>query len=109
MVNTLFQKLRRKNPLRDAAWRDGTKGPAICNFGFQKGIFHYLITTDVAARGIDLSEVTHVISYDFPTKRENYVHRISRTGRNGRTGKAFSFISKEEEHYKRKWRPMSEQ
>lgn len=102
MVNTLFQKLRRKK-IRCGMLHGGMeqKDRLYAISDFRKGIFHYLITTDVAARGIDLSEVTHVINYDFPTKRENYVHRIGRTGRNGRTGKAFSFISKEEEHYKK--------
>jgi len=102
MVNTLFQKLRRKK-IRCGMLHGGMeqKDRLYAISDFRKGIFHYLITTDVAARGIDLSEVTHVINYDFPTKRENYVHRIGRTGRNGKTGKAFSFISKEEEHYKK--------
>jgi ATP-dependent RNA helicase DeaD len=59
---------------------------------FREKQFRYLITTDVAARGIDFENITHVINYDFPTGKESYVHRIGRTGRNGRTGKAISFI-----------------
>ena len=101
MVNTLFQKLRRKK-IRCGMLHGGMeqKDRLYAISDFRKGIYHYLITTDVAARGIDLSEITHVINYDFPTKRENYVHRIGRTGRNGHTGKAFSFVSREELHYK---------
>ncbi len=58
--------------------------------------FRYLIATDVAARGVDFEEITHVINYDLPTSKETYVHRIGRTGRNGKSGKAISFIKEEE-------------
>lgn len=64
---------------------------------FREGRFFYLIATEVAARGIDFEEITHVINYDFPTSKESYVHRIGRTGRNGKSGKAISFIQPEEE------------
>ena len=102
MVNTLFQKLRRKKircGMLHGAMEQRDRLYAISDF--RKGIYHYLITTDVAARGIDLPDITHVINYDFPTKLENYVHRIGRTARNGQTGKAFSFVSAYEEHYKK--------
>jgi superfamily II DNA/RNA helicase len=51
-----------------------------------------LVATDVAARGIDVSDVSHVINYDIPATYEDYVHRIGRTGRGGKGGKAFTFI-----------------
>ncbi|MDD3794563.1 MAG: DbpA RNA binding domain-containing protein, partial [Lachnospiraceae bacterium] len=51
--------------------------------------------------GIDFPDITHVFNYDFPTKKENYVHRIGRTARNGRTGKAISLVSEYELHYKK--------
>ena len=51
-----------------------------------------LVATDVAARGIDVADVTHVINYDLPTTYEDYVHRIGRTGRAGKRGKALTFI-----------------
>lgn len=51
-----------------------------------------LIATDVAARGIDVSNVTHVINYDIPTSPDIYVHRIGRTGRSGRSGRAITFV-----------------
>lgn len=58
---------------------------------FRRGGFRYLIATDVAARGIDFEEIPHVINYDFPSGAETYVHRIGRTGRNGKTRKAAWF------------------
>ena len=51
-----------------------------------------LVATDVAARGLDISTVTHVINYDVPTSPDTYVHRIGRTGRVGRTGRAITFV-----------------
>src|SRR5690606_29701742 len=53
----------------------------------------FLVATDVAARGIDISHLTHVINYDFPAHLEGYVHRTGRTGRAGRTGTAISLVS----------------
>ena len=61
---------------------------------FRRGNFRYLIATDVAARGIDIDHVTHVINYDLPRAKEHYVHRIGRTGRNGRKGIAVTFYTK---------------
>lgn len=60
--------------------------------GFRQGKFRYLIATDVAARGIDFQNLSHVFNYDFPTGKEAYVHRIGRTGRNGSAGCAISFV-----------------
>jgi ATP-dependent RNA helicase RhlE len=63
---------------------------------FRKGHCKILIATDVSARGIDISDVTHVINYDIPEKPENYVHRIGRTGRGFNKGIAISFCAPEE-------------
>jgi superfamily II DNA/RNA helicase len=60
--------------------------------GRGKSIQH-LVATDVAARGIDISDITHVINFDLPRQSEDYVHRIGRTGRAGREGEAVSFVS----------------
>ncbi|RKP54091.1 DEAD/DEAH box helicase [Cohnella endophytica] len=57
---------------------------------YRKGLFRYLIATDVAARGIDIDNITHVINYDLPQDAESYVHRTGRTGRAGKAGKAIS-------------------
>jgi len=59
----------------------------------RKSELRFLVATDVAARGIDISHLTHVINYDFPDSAESYVHRTGRTGRAGRTGTAISLIA----------------
>lgn len=63
---------------------------------FRKKEFTILVATDVAGRGIDISDLTHVINYSLPHDRESYVHRIGRTGRAGKEGIAISFINKNE-------------
>ena len=59
--------------------------------GFRNGEIRILIASDVAARGLDVTDVSHVINFDVPSHSEDYVHRIGRTGRAGRTGKAITF------------------
>ena len=59
---------------------------------FRRGKIQFLIATDVAARGIDINDVTHVINYDLPKFSEDYVHRIGSTGRAGKTGVAISLV-----------------
>lgn len=59
---------------------------------FKQDHIQILVATDVAARGIDIADVSHVINYDLPTTYEDYVHRIGRTGRAGKRGKALTFI-----------------
>jgi len=63
---------------------------------FKDGALNFLIATDVAARGIDVEGVTHVINYDLPQDVESYVHRIGRTGRANREGTAYSLVSPKE-------------
>ncbi|GAA0124647.1 DEAD/DEAH box helicase [Clostridium sp. CTA-19] len=63
---------------------------------FKTGNLNYLIATDVAARGIDVEDITHVINYDLPQDTESYVHRIGRTGRANKEGTAYSFASRRE-------------
>ena len=60
---------------------------------FKRGDFRYLVATDVAARGIDIDNITHVINYDLPLEKEAYVHRTGRTGRAGLAGKAITFVT----------------
>ena len=59
---------------------------------FRSGQLDILVATNVAARGLDIPEITHVLNYDVPQNPEEYVHRIGRTGRAGRTGKAITFV-----------------
>jgi ATP-dependent RNA helicase DeaD len=59
---------------------------------FKSGRLPILVATDVAARGLDISTVTHIINYDVPTSPDTYVHRIGRTGRVGRSGRAITFV-----------------
>jgi ATP-dependent RNA helicase RhlE len=66
---------------------------------FKEGKLRVLVTTDVTARGIDVTEVSHVINFDVPTQYEDYVHRIGRTGRASQTGKAITFATKAEEYH----------
>jgi ATP-dependent RNA helicase RhlE len=61
--------------------------------GFRDGTYQILVATDIAARGIDVSEISHVINYDIPSTPEAYIHRIGRTGRATHTGDAFTLIT----------------
>jgi ATP-dependent RNA helicase RhlE len=65
--------------------------------GFRKGQYQVLVATDIAARGIDVSQVSHVINFDIPDTTDAYTHRIGRTGRALRTGDAFTLITREDE------------
>jgi ATP-dependent RNA helicase RhlE len=64
--------------------------------GFRNGSYKILVATDIAARGIDVSAITHVINYDMPDTADAYTHRIGRTGRVSRSGEAFTFVTSED-------------
>jgi ATP-dependent RNA helicase RhlE len=66
---------------------------------FQEGTVRILVATDVAARGIDVSQISHVINFEVPTSPEEYVHRIGRTGRAVNTGHAITFVNTAEVYY----------
>jgi ATP-dependent RNA helicase RhlE len=76
----------RTQPQREAALR-----------GFKEGQTRVLVATDIAARGIDVDSVSHVINYDVPQQPEDYVHRIGRTGRAGKGGRAITLVAPVEE------------
>jgi ATP-dependent RNA helicase RhlE len=76
----------RTQPQREAALR-----------GFKEGRTRVLVATDIAARGIDVDSISHVINYDVPTAPEDYVHRIGRTGRAGKSGRAITLVTPAEE------------
>ena len=65
--------------------------------GFRNGKFRILVATDIAARGIDVSSVSHVVNYDIPATAEAYIHRIGRTGRAERKGMAFNLVTGEDQ------------
>ena len=69
---------------------------------FQEGEDLVLIATDIVARGLDLTDVSHVVNFDMPDEPENYIHRIGRTGRAGSEGIALSFITEDEKEYREK-------
>ena len=64
--------------------------------GFKSGKFDFLVATDVAARGIDVEDISHVINYDMPDTADAYTHRIGRTGRAELSGEAFTFVTPED-------------
>ena len=72
----------RSQPQREAALR-----------GFRDGQTRVLVATDIAARGLDIDAVSHVINYDVPAVPEDYVHRVGRTGRAGKQGKAITIVT----------------
>lgn len=76
----------RTQPQREAALR-----------GFKEGRTRVLVATDIAARGLDVDSISHVINYDVPTAPEDYVHRIGRTGRAGKAGRAITLVTPAEE------------
>jgi len=70
--------------------------------GFKGGKYRVMVATDVAARGIDVTGISHVINFDVPVNPEDYIHRIGRTGRAEVTGDAFTFVSRDEQKYLRR-------
>jgi ATP-dependent RNA helicase RhlE len=69
--------------------------------GFKSGKVRVLVATDIAARGIDVDNISHVINFDTPNQAEDYIHRIGRTGRAQATGDAITFVARDEEDYLR--------
>jgi ATP-dependent RNA helicase RhlE len=65
--------------------------------GFKNGSYKVLVATDIAARGIDVEELGHVVNFDVPLVPEDYIHRVGRTGRAEATGEAFTFVAPDEE------------
>jgi ATP-dependent RNA helicase DeaD len=89
----LFRTLRDRGMNVRALHGDMTQGSRDgVMLAFKGGRVPILVATDVAARGLDISTVTHVINYDVPTSPDTYVHRIGRTGRVGRSGRAITFV-----------------
>lgn len=99
MVNVLFQKMRRRRIFCGMLHGEMEQRERLKTVdAFRRGGFRFLIATDVAARGIDFEQISHVVNYDFPTGKETYVHRIGRTGRNGNCGIAISLVTEDDKH-----------
>ena len=100
-ADRLFASIKTKGDYKvavmhgDIAQRDREKALQ----GFRDGEFEVIVATDVAARGLDISNVTHVINYMVPENPEDYVHRIGRTGRAQKEGDAFTILAADELEY----------
>ncbi|HEY2827780.1 MAG TPA: DEAD/DEAH box helicase [Pirellulales bacterium] len=93
----IYQRLSKR--LSDAATihgdlPQGTRDRVMA--GFRSGEVRYLVATDVVGRGIDVTNISHIINYDIPQFCDDYVHRVGRTGRMGREGVAYTFVTPEE-------------
>jgi ATP-dependent RNA helicase RhlE len=101
-ANKLAQQLDRSRIYAEAIHGNKSQTArerALANF--KSGKTRVLVATDIAARGIDVDDVTHVINYDLPNEPESYVHRIGRTARAGASGTAYSFCDSEERKFLR--------
>lgn len=102
MVNVLYQKLKRDQVLCGMIHGEMEQRDRLKTIEqFRTGQIRYLIATDIASRGVDFENMTHVLNYDFPTGKETYVHRSGRTGRNGKSGKAISLVCPSDQGWKR--------
>ncbi|MBU9720760.1 MULTISPECIES: DEAD/DEAH box helicase [Bacillaceae] len=99
-VNDLFVELKQANYSCEKIHGGLEQGERFSVMSdFKRGKFRYLVATDVAARGIDIEDISLVINYDLPSEKESYVHRTGRTGRAGKEGKAISFVTPFEKKY----------
>jgi ATP-dependent RNA helicase RhlE len=101
VANNIFKYLERKNitPIRVIHSNKGQNSRINAVNEFKEGSIRILVTTDVTARGIDITKVSHVINFDVPILYEDYVHRIGRTGRAFQDGKAITFATEAEMHH----------
>lgn len=101
-ANRLAEKLNKKDITAAAIHGNKSQGARTKALGgFKKGDVRVLVATDIAARGLDIPLLPHVINYELPNVPEDYVHRIGRTGRAGASGEAISLVSGEEKDYLR--------
>ena len=96
-ANKLAKKLSESNIPADAIHGNKSQNARqLALENFKKGKIRVLVATDIAARGIDIDELGHVLNFELPNVPETYVHRIGRTGRAGLSGMAYSFCAPEE-------------
>jgi ATP-dependent RNA helicase RhlE len=101
-ANRVVQQLERDKITAEAIHGNKSQSARLRALGnFKSGHTQVLVATDIAARGLDIDGVSHVINFDLPNVPETYVHRIGRTGRAGASGRAISFCDHEEKEYLR--------
>ncbi len=99
-ANNTAKKLTRQNIIADSIHGNKSQnGRERALRGFKNGEIKVLVATDIAARGIDIDDITHVINYDMSNEAEIYVHRIGRTARAGKSGIAYNFCDEKERSY----------
>ncbi|MCR4266502.1 DEAD/DEAH box helicase [Nitratireductor sp. ZSWI3] len=99
-VATLFRSLARHEYDAGALHGDMDQRARMAMLeNFRKGKLKLLVASDVAARGLDIPDVSHVFNFDVPIHADDYVHRIGRTGRAGRSGKAFTLVTRADKRY----------
>ena len=102
-ADKINRRLKRADILSVAIHSDRTQNQRLQAMeGFKRGKFQVMVATDIAARGINIEGISHVINYDVPPFAEDYVHRIGRTGRATALGDAITFVSYDEQKYLRK-------
>jgi len=93
-VSGLYKKLKNLNFKVEQIHGDKSQNYRLSALNaFKEGKIKILLATDVAARGLDITEVSHVINYQAPRSMDAYIHRIGRTGRAGKSGKAYTFVN----------------
>jgi len=98
-ASIVTKKLRESNVLAEEIHSDISQHKREKTIArYRAGNFNVLVATDIAARGLDVPAITHVVNYDLPSCASDYIHRIGRTGRAGRSGIAHSFISNDQRH-----------
>ncbi len=96
-VDELFEALNRRGYSAEGIHGDLTQAKRdSVMYNFKKGVTEILVATDVAARGLDIDDVTHVFNFDIPQDSDSYIHRIGRTGRLGKPGRATTFVTSRE-------------
>ncbi len=107
-ADKIVRKLKAANVAAAAMHSDRSQSQRVAALNsFKNGAARVLVATDIAARGIDVDGISHVINFDFPMHAEDYVHRIGRTGRAEAVGDAISFVTPDDETYVRNLERMT--
>ncbi|MCJ7734053.1 MAG: DEAD/DEAH box helicase [Anaerolineales bacterium] len=97
-AQNLLKKIKRTDYKATSLHGDRTQGQRSASLnGFKEGKYQIMVATDIAARGLDIDGISHVINYDMPDTADAYIHRIGRTGRAQRSGEAFTFMTPDDQ------------